>query len=272
MAGDWSGLRQPAPGALTGAREVAHCAVQWATKAARANLPAAPDDSHSALSWDAGMGALESASLPWGTRVGVQLGLLELIVTQDGKAETLALDGCTTGTVNDWLDLKLAARGLKPASAAKLPYEVAHRPLKNDPGLAALAGWFAAAAEVLEEVRAKTASIRPGPGPVRCWPHHFDIAVLVSFDAGGGESARSIGIGVSPGDQYYPQPYAYVSPYPAPRNPKLPALPPAGHWHTRDFFAAVATGEALLAERDPRAALLAVIDSAFEAGRGWLDG
>ena len=230
-----------------------------------------PDDSHSALAWDAGLGALLSAPLSAGTkpgaRVGLQLALLQLIVTDGGKTELLPLAGCTPRTVNDWLDSKLAALGLEPASGVKLPYEVAPRPLKSEPGLATLARWFGAAAEVLQEARARHARFRSGPSPVRLWPHHFDLALLVLLDPGAAASARSIGIGVSPGDDYYPQPYAYVSPYPAPKKPKLPALPPGGHWHTKDFFAAVASADDLLAQPDPRAALINVIDAGFEAGQ-----
>ena len=270
MAFDWSGLREPAPGTLVAAREVAHCAVQWATKAARANLPAAPDDSHSALVWDAGLGALLGAPMARRVRVGVHLAALELFVAHDGKAELHPLQGSTPRAVDDWLDLKLATLGLKGVSSVRLPYEVAPRALENVAGLAALARWFAAAEEVLEEVRARHAAMRPGP--VVCWPHHFDIALVVPLGHGAGGPARSIGIGVSPGDGYYAQPYAYVSPYPAPRNPQPPALPPGGHWHTKDFFGAVATAEALLAQRDPRAALLAVIEAAFDASKKWLDG
>ncbi|MGH8747190.1 MAG: hypothetical protein ACREUK_11965, partial [Burkholderiales bacterium] len=243
--------------------------LQWPSKAARANLAPAPDDSHSALAWDAGLGALVSAPLANGVRVGLQLGVLELIVTHEGKTDLLTLEGCTPHTVDDWLDLKLRAQKLKAASAARLPYQVAPRELKNEPGLAALARWFAAAAEVLEEVRARHAVLRPSA--VVCWPHHFDIALVLPLGPGAAGLACSIGVGVSPGDQYYAQPYAYVSPYPAPKAPQPPALPPGGHWHTKDFFGAVATAEALLGERDPRAALLAVIEAAFEAGRSCLD-
>ena len=276
MTTDWSGLRQPAPGELGAAREVTHWAVQWPTRAARANLAPAPDDSHSALTWDAGLGALVSAPLPAGSkagaRVGLQLALLQLIVTHGGGTELLKLEGCTPRTVDDWLDLKLEGLGLKPASGVKLPYEVAPRPLQSEPGLATLARWFGAAADVLQEARAKHARFRPGASPVRLWPHHFDLALLVLLDPGPAATARSIGIGVSLGDGHYPQPYAYVSPYPAPRNPRPAALPPGGHWHTKDFFAAVATADELLAQPDPRAALINVIDAGFEAARRWLDG
>jgi hypothetical protein len=264
MAFDWSGLREPAPGSLVAAREVAHCAVQWATRAARANLAPAGDDSHSALVWDAGLGALLSPPMAKRVRVGVHVAALELFVAHDGKAELHPLQGSTPRAVDDWLDLKLNTLGLKGVSSVRLPYEVPPRALEYVAGLAALARWFAAAEEVLEEVRARHAALRPGP--VRCWPHHFDIALLVPLRG----PERSIGIGVSPGDGYYAQPYAYLSPYPAPKDPALPELPPGGRWHTKDFFGAVATAEVLLAQRDPRAALLAVIEAAFDASSKWL--
>ena len=41
------------PAALAEARNLAHHAAQWPAKAARANLSAVPDDSHSAFTWDA---------------------------------------------------------------------------------------------------------------------------------------------------------------------------------------------------------------------------
>ncbi|HXZ50422.1 MAG TPA: hypothetical protein VEH51_00345 [Burkholderiales bacterium] len=271
MAIDWSGLRDPAPGTLVRARETAHFAVQWVARAARANLPAAADDSHTALAWDAQLVALVSAPFPNGARAGLRLAPLELAVLGKGRSERLALDGRAAGMVDAWLDAALAAHGLEPASPVELPYAIPARPLADSRELAQLARWFAAAAELVGELRAKYREFRPGPGPVRCWPHHFDIAVLVGLEQGDAESSRSIGIGVSPGDEYYAQPYAYVSPYPRPVAPQLPALPPGGHWHTRDFFGAVATADALLAEREPRAALSAVIDAAFQAGRRWLD-
>lgn len=271
MAIDWSGLRDPAPAQLVQARETAHYAVQWLARAARANLPAAPDDSHTALAWDAQLEALASAPFPNGAKVGLRLAPLELAVHGQRRGEQLALDGRAADRVDAWLDAALAAHGLEPASQVALPYAVPARPLADSRELAQLARWFAAAAEVLEALRVKYRDFRPGPSPVRCWPHHFDIAVLVGLEEGDAESSRSIGIGCSPGDAYYAQPYAYVSPYPRPKAPQLPPLPPGGHWHTRDFFGAVATADALLAERDPRAALGEVIDAAFEAGRRWLD-
>lgn len=274
MALDWSSLREPPPEKLGPARELGHYAVQWAARAARANLPAVPDDSHSALAWDGLKDALVSQPLPNGVKVGLRPATLELLFMQGRKTDCYALHERSAEAVNEWLDAKLAGEDLKAASRVKLPYEIPARPLARSaavtPGLAALARWFAAAADALLEVRAKYAHISPGPSPVRLWPHHFDLAVLVQLEKGGGESARSIGVGISPGDEYYPQPYAYVSPYPTPKAPALPPLPPGAHWHTKDFFGAVATAAEFLPLADPRAGLLAVIDAAIAAGRRWL--
>jgi hypothetical protein len=272
MTADWKTLRVPAPTSLVNARQIAHYAAQWVAQAAWANVPVAPDDSHSALAWDARLGALVSAAFPAGIMAGLQLDSLELLVIQDARPERLALHGLAPNAVDEWLAGKLIACGCKPHSNAKLPFVVPSRPLRKVPGLAALSRWHGAAADVLAAVRDEYESITPGPGPVHCWPHHFDIALLVQLDEGAGEAARSIGIGFSPGDEYYEEPYFYISPYPAPKNPALPALPPGGHWHTKDFFGAVASAQEFLAAQDPRAAVVAIIGAAFEAGRGWLDG
>ena len=53
------------------------------------------------------------------------------------------------------------------------------------------------------------------------------------------ELAKSIGVGLSPGDETYPEPYYYVTPWPYPEREKpLPDLP-AGEWHTVGWTGAV---------------------------------
>jgi hypothetical protein len=261
-------LRNHAPTTLGAARSLAHRAVQWTARAAWANLEPAPDDSHSSLSWDAEMAALLSQPLGGGVRVGLRVAVYELVFTTKSRCDALPLSGKPDAEVGSWLDGKLAAEGLKPASAVKLPYELPStmfaRAADEALRFPAIALWFAAAAEALEDLRKKYRRYKPGPGPVRCWPHHFDIAILVALEKGPAESARSIGIGVSPGDGYYAQPYLYVSPYPKPNTDNLPPLPPGGRWHTKDFFGAVATGIDLLALPDPRAGFDKIVDAAFE--------
>ena len=265
----WPILRSQDPTTLAAARSLAHRAVQWTARAARANLAPAPDDSHTSLAWHPGQAALLTQLLPGGVKVGLRIGVHELVFIKGAGSETLALGG-TDADAGEWLDAKLAAAGLKPASGVTLPYETPHalfaRPADEAPRFAAVAGWIAAGAEVLEEVRRKYRRHKPGPGPVRCWPHHFDIATLVALEPGDPERARAIGVGVSPGDDYYAQPYLYVSPYPRPATDGLPALPAGGRWHTRDFFGAIATGTDLLALEDPTQGMLDIIEAAFAEG------
>lgn len=264
----WSLLRNPEPTALAAARALAHRAVQWPARAARANLDPAPDDSHTSLAWDPDMAALLGQPLGGGVRVGLHVAVLELVFAKGPRSEVFALAGRPETEAAEWLDGKLAAEGLKPASGTKLPYDMPGvlyaRAADEAPRLAALGVWFAAGAELLEELRKKHQRFNPGPSPVRCWPHHFDIATLVALEEG--HAARSISIGVSPGDEYYAQPYLYLSPYPKPNTENLPQLPPGGRWHTKDFFGAVATATDILALPEPRAGLLKIVDAAFEEG------
>ena len=263
----WSMLRNPQPTTLAAARALAHRAAQWPARAARANLDPVADDSHTALAWDPVKTALLSQPLKGGMQVGLRIGVLEVIVAKGAKTEAMPLATNTDAEVAAWLDGKLADAGLQPASGVALPYEMPAtnfaRAQDEGPRLAALSGWFAAGAEILEELRRKYKRFKPGPSPVRCWPHHFDIALLVGLEEGGAGDARAIGIGLSPGDDYYAQPYFYLSPYPKPDTENLPPLPPGGRWHTREFFGAVATGVDMLALDDPRGGIMAVVDAAF---------
>jgi hypothetical protein len=260
-------LSNPEPTTLAAARVLAHRAAQWPTRAARANLEPVPDDSQSSLVWDTDRAALLSQPLKAGVRVGLRVGVLELVFVKGKDAAAFSLVTNSDAEVAEWLDGKLAQAGLKPASGAELPYEVPSaafaRAADEGPRFAALAAWFAAGAEVLEVLRGMHKRLKPGPSPIRCWPHHFDIAILVELEKATPKSARAIGIGLSPGDDYYAQPYFYLSPYPAPAAGNLPELPPGGRWHTRDFFGAVATAVDILALPDPREGLMKILDAAF---------
>jgi hypothetical protein len=278
MRFDWSKMGRMSPTALVGARVLAHRAAQWPSRAARANLKSVPDDSHSSLTWDAGHASLVCRPLPargGEVRVGLRVGRLELIFTRGVNVlDAFQFDGKTDAAAGAWADAKLLGLGLRPAGSVPLPYALpAHVPMADAPHdlsmlgreLGELSRWFGGAAEVLEEFRAKSGGLRPGPSPVRCWPHHFDIATLVGLAEG--NDAPSLGVGVSPGDEYYAQPYVYVSPSARFDTTDLPRPPPPGHWHTEGFFGIVATGDDILAMKDRGRGLLAFIVKSFEIGR-----
>jgi len=281
MRFDWSKLGRTSPAGLTGARALAHHAAQWPTRAARANLKAATDDSHSAFAWEASHAALLTQGLPakgGDVRVGVRIPRLELIVTRgDNVLDAFQLGGKTDAQAGAWLDSKLRILGLNLARDVTLPYDLPPHPAGDGPQdigrlgreLGELARWFGGAADTLQEFVSRLAG--PRASPILCWPHHFDIATIVALEDGKAANARSIGVGVSPGDEYYAQPYVYISPWPRFDGEKLPEAPSPGHWHTEGFFGAVATGDAILALGDRGRGLMAFITGAFDLSRKRLE-
>jgi len=272
------------PKALVEARLQTHHAAQWLARAARANLPPQPDDSHTNLGWDQERDALTSHPLARSDAGPMCLGLrivpLTLLVTiGDELLDELALDGKRDAEAAAWIDQHADASGLRAPSSAILPYVIPNHPVAaggryasaaHTSAFAVLARWLAFADDVLQETRGRIAQIGTGASPVRCWPHHFDIATSLRLKDGDAETAPSIGIGMSPGDEYYAQPYFYVSPWPRPQASTLPGLPAPAHWHTKDFVAAIVTGDGLLASGNPHSAARGFLDAAIAVSRSLL--
>lgn len=315
-ADPWLSLKNLPGPSLHPARMELHRAVQLAACAGQSLLPKRPDDSQMALAWKAGV--LLGEPLPGGSRVGLALADLALEVRdgRGGLAGRLPLNGRTPEEALKWVKVRLGSSGVDTrALREEMPYEMPGRLLgreapfstESTAPLEALAAWYQAAAEALAEL----AGGRSDAGPLRCWPHHFDLAALLSLDrvvvpeamadgttgeevveivdgegnsldgglpgaspaeAGsesGSESGRTIGVGLSPGDNSYDEPYFYVTPWPYPKGKDFPALP-AGHWHTEFWTGAVLTATELAGGEDPKARVEAFLQSAVEACEGLL--
>ena len=272
-------IRRRPPVAISDARRVAHRAAQLLTSAARANLDAVPDDSHSNLNWD--VNAHRFLSRPLTDRidascVGLSLSPLGLSIIADGRSTALLeLNMVSFTEAAGWLDSQLAERHLKLASSVTVPYELspeteavsAFRPERIGSELSVLSAWFDLAQTVLSRFAQARSDLDPGPSPVRCWPHHFDIATYVQLEEGGFETARGIGVGMSPGDGSYDQPYFYVNPWPQLDTNDLPDLPVPGHWHSEGFVGAIATADEVLTLEDINTQLPAFVKAAFAIGR-----
>ena len=272
-------IRNCPPTELSEARAVAHRAVQLVTAAARANLEPAADDSHSNLGWDQTSRQFVSQPLPGQDGdhfVGLTLAPLRLnVIESDRSQASCDLQGLALSDAFRWLDEHLTDRGLSPASGARIPYGLppeveaisGFHADNVDDHMECLAGWFDLAAAHLEQFAASHSDLSPGPGPVRCWPHHFDIATYVQLETGDFESARGVGVGLSPGDESYKQPYFYINPWPHLDPSDLPDLPPPGHWHMEGFVGAIATGEEVLTLDDIAQDLPQFIGRAFDIGQ-----
>ena len=182
---------------------------------------------------------------------------MTLMVFDEGgaTADSTSLEGQTIDSAVSWLEEVVAARS---GGATERPirirdYEMPAHPvaegaafvLDHPPAFAELARWFANGNLVLKDL---TSSDR-GWAEVRFWPHHFDLGTVISLESSGdASSGRSIGVGLSPGDTSYPEPYFYVNPYglaDPPADP--PPLESGGRWHTDGWFGAVLTATATVA-------------------------
>jgi len=254
---------------LAAARVQAHHATQWLARTARAYVPPRPDDSHTNLGWDDAFGGLMSHPLPDGTRLGLRLADLTLaLCAASGRPPTdvFPLAGRHDADACAWLMGHAGMRNLDPSALdAPLPYMLAERAdggaySVDAEALAELASWFSNANSALDAVRAHIVARHLAAPPVCCWPHHFDLDTLVTVAPG-----RTTGVGFEPGDDFYDEPYFYVSAFPAPDVGRLPALPPIGHWHTKDFTAAVAPAHRILAVQGQRGEVAAFLRAATDA-------
>jgi hypothetical protein len=269
----WKPLRTIERHRLTQARLAAHYAVQWLARAARAYVEPKVDDSHTNLGWDRSLGGLTTRPLPDGSRLALRIADLTLRLLGPDGGE-LSLNDRSDHDIRAWLGSRFSAKGLDPfALDEPLPYDLpasaiasGGRYLLDDlkSALEALSEWYDNASQALDTAREELVT-RGLPAPlVRCWPHHFDLDTLVYFSARSSDNTRTMGVGFSPGDEYYDEPYFYVSIYPAPTATTLPALP-VGNWHSHDFTAAIFSASRILGEGDQGAAVDTFLRSATRA-------
>lgn len=276
----WRALEKIPADEMSEARLQAHFAAQWLAKAARAYIPAQDDDSHTALSWDSAQDAFFTGTLGEGAvQLGLKIAALELLILAEGaERERFALDGASDAQVKYWLGGQVSRAGfdadeLEISPPWEMPAHAiadggAYAAQNNAAALKNLTNWYANAQSVLLDLAGRHSDRHPGPSPVRCWPHHFDLATLIVLSDGDREDAQSVGVGFSPGDGSYDEPYFYVSPWPYPDSDKLPSLPSGGHWHTDGFTAAVAPASGILEVRDPQGTVHNFVTGATDAAIG----
>jgi hypothetical protein len=272
----WRPFRDVDRRQLSDARLQAHYALQWLARAARAYIPPQPDDSHTSLRWDNDFDCFMTRPLRDHSRLSLQITGLALAVHGGGSAgaQSLPLSGCTDADVRQWLGERLAACGFDPrALDAPSPYQMpAHAIARgaayaaNDvaDALAEIAACFANAAFFLDRIERQMIEHKFSASPVRCWPHHFDLATLTMLPMPDPDMSGYVGTGISPGDEHCDEPYFYVSVYPAPEPAALPALPALGHWHTGGFTAAILPAHKILAAKDQPAATGDFLDRAID--------
>jgi len=228
---DWMPLRGVDQRRLSEARLQAHYAVQWLARAARAYVPPQPDDEHTNLGWDGALDGFTTHPLKDGAWLSLKITDLTLALhVGEGSThvQSFSLDRRSDAQARQWLSEQLGARGLDAhALDAPSPYDMpahaisqgaAYGPAGLSDALDELAAWFGNAALLLGSIQRQMIGRKLAASPLRCWPHHFDLATLTTLPARNPDATRYVGAGLSPGDEYYDEPYFYVSVYPEPAN------------------------------------------------------
>jgi hypothetical protein len=235
---------------LSNARIQLHYAIQPLAATSLALVKEQTDFSHMALQWDDRFGFItQGINTAKSYRIALDPATLtlEFIGDNDQVISVFALGDRTLSEGFDWI--RTVIKGL--GGAAELITPISYPPDDfPDSDLArsdtfslqfptsSLADYYASANQVLQ---ALTES-EPLASPVRIWPHHFDIATLISIPSEINREEKTIGVGLSPGDSSYTEPYWYVTPYPYPENREnLPILAGNGFWHTSGWVGAVLT-------------------------------
>ena len=262
---EWRPLHAIDKARLSEARLQSHYAAQWLARAARAYVPPQPDDGHTSLRLDRALDGFVTHPFKNGMRLSLQVTNLSLTLRdRDGAAvvESIFLNGRSDSQVRQSLGDKLSKLDLDArALDASSPYEIpAHAiaqgshydAIGSAAALTELAVWFSNAELLLDRIQGQLIGRKLAASSVCCWPHHFDLATLTTLPKRDFDAVGYLGVGLSPGDIYYDEPYFYVSMYPKPDSTTLPTLPMFGHWHTHEFMAAIAPARKILSATDQK--------------------
>ncbi len=260
---------------LKKARLNLHFAIQPLASVADQLAVKEDDFSHTSLSYFPKLSSFLSAPLTsQGLRASLHLEDLELSLTskdlqQLAKKKILDL---RLEEIFIWLKDSLVAQSVDVQTLDFLSYpDFPESPLKNSAAFEIVkddeynyleifntlyANTFFILSDFFEKKRIKTS--------IRIWPHHFDMAILINLEEKYHQREKaSIGIGFSPGDTYYEEPYWYLSPWPYPEISALPSLPTSSHWHTDGFTASILTLTNLLNSSNQTTEIKNFIEESF---------
>ena len=277
----WHVLDTSAPRKLASARSHAHWAAQVVAAVGETHAAHVPDTSHTAMEFDPVGARLLGTPLdtPDGSlraAFSVERLTLQLIDPNGEPLASRALAGATLDDALQWMGetLESHSRGSFPAGLMRPDYPIPLHPLasgarfeSDGPALAELAGWFSNAHTALMGL-----TTREERTPILCWPHHFDLATLLVVERSpSGEMTKTIGVGLSPGDDSIDEPYWYVNHWPAhsERGSPLAELP-LGRWHTEGSTSAALSGSELTSRADAthqQTAVQRFLEAAIQANR-----
>lgn len=252
---EWKKLADFSKETIAEARKQLHQAVQLPAIAGRCLNLKDPGDTFAALSWDKNNNRLTSQSLGESEfHIALDISGFQLVIITENMEPVISfyLDSKTYNEAFNWLRENLNQLSFGSNKLNKnLPYQIPEYPTakgepfrqNNYPAFKELENYYSNANLILENITKKEKEV----SQIHCWPHHFDIAALITIEKNAEqEKSKTIGLGLSPGDESYNEPYFYISPWPYPENKdNLPKLN-YGHWHTQGWFGVVLTANEIV--------------------------
>jgi hypothetical protein len=247
---NWQLIGKVKPPELIESRLQLHYAIQFIAATGAALAEPLPDYSHTSLVWNPTLEIFVGPAIRAAQSFQVALDPTNLMLIlsnrQNKTIAALPLDGKTMAEGLNWLKQEIANMEVDPDRIVFLDYPaddfsdhaLAHGATfdaSQDLGLSELADYYANTHLLLQTVLTDIED----SSSIRIWPHHFDMASLIMLPSNQEGISLTIGVGLSPGDASYNEPYWYVSPYPYPGTASLPALDGYGVWHTQHWVGAV---------------------------------
>ncbi len=234
---------------LLAARIELHRAVQLVGAVGRSYSPPSGEDEYGSLEWDKNGKMLVCVPVGREKKIYAGLSLAKFnlgLYDQNGTLiDGMDLKKHSLGEAVDWLKMSLGKAGLEEGKLTmELPYEIPEYALgtekkfkyKPKNTFREFSNLYENAALILSHYRENN----DHASDIKCWPHHFDIAMQLIFEEEGNpDEKKYVGLGFSPGDENYKRPYYYINLWPAPDIP-LSDLPPiqGARWNIEDWFGA----------------------------------
>lgn len=273
----WQKIGNIEPQSLTETRLQLHYAIQFMAAVGNFLTEPRPDYSHASLSWNSELkvfvSGLVNTEQPFQAALE-PISLTSLVLDAGGnKLAEFSLLHKTLDEGMNWLKQTIEPLGADIAKLIFITYpedfpdsSLARGATFQDEDEAQrqeLTAYFANTNLILQSVAVNT----EGSSVVRIWPHHFDIAILIPLPYAQKDEAVSIGVGMSPGDSSYDQPYWYVTPWPYPDTANLTELASGGTWHTEGWVGAILKASQLSKDDKQQNQLTEFLDSAVSAAR-----
>lgn len=244
------------PQKLAESRLQLHYAIQFIAAIGSALAEPLPDYSHTSLEWNPELevfvGAVIRAKISF--RVALDpIRLTSIILDKQGNSiAEFPLHEKTMAEGLTWHKQEISKLGADADKVAFLSYPPDDFPdhavaqgasfdASEESARQELTNYYANTHQLLQELVATTEDA----SSIHIWPHHFDIATLISLPGTNNGEPMTVGIGLSSGDTSYEEPYWYISPYPYPAIENLPRLDSNGFWHTQHWVGAVLTASRL---------------------------